>query len=68
MAESRFAEITTNVLLAGVLNFWTAPTMVVALVLTSVSNSSLTTVATVTVSVLYAPTAPTVAPGQVRKY
>lgn len=52
---------------AGALNFWTTPVMVVSLILTSVSNSSLTTVATLTVSVLYAPTAPTVPPGQVRR-
>ena len=40
--------------------------MVVALVLTSAQNASLTTVATLTVSVLYAPTPPNVAVGQVR--
>lgn len=50
----------------GALNFWTSPSLVVSLVLTSASNASLTTVATVNVDVLYAPTTPTMSPGQVR--
>ena len=49
---------------AGSLNYWTTPTMNVALVLTTANNLSLTTVATVTVTVLYAPTPPNVASGQ----
>lgn len=50
---------------ANVLNNWVSPTLVVTVVLSSARNASLTTVATVIVNVLYAPTPPIVNAGQV---